>query len=109
SPRGPGRERVRLPRGPPRWGGGKAPGAGGGEGGGGGGGAAAGGGVAVPGLAGPRGATSEKPVGLVYLGVARRDGACRVERRMFPGDRSEIRQAALVEALQMLKDEARTA
>src|SRR5205814_9631037 len=62
--------------------------------------------VSVTGIAGPRGATPEKPVGLVYLGVARRDGACRVERRMFPGDRGAIRQAALIGALQMLQDEA---
>ena len=65
--------------------------------------------VSVTGIAGPRGATAQKPVGLVYLGVARRDGACRVERRIFPGDRAAIRQAALVEALQMLRDEARAA
>lgn len=63
--------------------------------------------VSITGIAGPGGGTTQKPVGLVYLGVARRDGACRVERRVFPGDRSQIRQAALVEALQMLEDEAR--
>jgi nicotinamide-nucleotide amidase len=65
--------------------------------------------VSVIGIAGPGGGTPQKPVGLVYLGVARRDGACRVERRVFPGNRGEIRQAALVEALQMLQDEARAA
>ncbi|MBV9587376.1 MAG: CinA family protein [Alphaproteobacteria bacterium] len=63
--------------------------------------------LSVTGVAGPRGATQQKPIGLVYLGVARRDGACRVERRIFPGDRAEIRQAAVVEALQMLRDETR--
>ena len=62
--------------------------------------------VSITGIVGPGGGTPQKPVGLVYLGVARRDGACRVERRIFPGDRTEIRQAALVEALQMLQDEA---
>ena len=66
-------------------------------------------GVSVTGIAGPRGATPQKPVGLVYFGVARRDGACRVERRMFPGDRGAIRQAALIGALQMLQDEAQAA
>lgn len=65
--------------------------------------------VSVIGIAGPGGGTPKKPVGLVYLGVARRDGACRVERRVFPGDRSGIRQAALIEALQMLRDEAQAA
>ena len=65
--------------------------------------------VSVTGIAGPGGGSPQKPVGLVYIGVARRDGACRVEHRVFPGDRSEIRQAALIEALQMLEDEARAA
>ncbi|MBV9968258.1 MAG: CinA family protein [Alphaproteobacteria bacterium] len=63
--------------------------------------------LSVTGVAGPRGATQQKPIGLVYLGVARRDGACRVERRTFPGDRAEIRRAAVVVALQILNDEAR--
>src|SRR4029077_14361208 len=63
--------------------------------------------VSITGIAGPGGGSPQKPVGLVYLGVARRYGACRVVRRVFPGVRSEIREAALVEALQMLKDEAR--
>ena len=62
--------------------------------------------VSVIGVAGPGGGTPQKPVGLVYLGVARRDGACRVERRLFPGNRTEIRQSALVEALEMLKADA---
>jgi nicotinamide-nucleotide amidase len=65
--------------------------------------------VSITGIAGPGGGSPQKPVGLVYLGVARRDGACRVVRRVFPGVRSEIREAALVEALQMLQDEARAA
>ena len=63
--------------------------------------------VSVTGIAGPGGATAQKPVGLVYLGIARRDGAARVERRVFPGNRAEIRQAAMVEALKLLSVEAR--
>jgi nicotinamide mononucleotide (NMN) deamidase PncC len=46
-------------------------------------------------------------VGLVLFGLARRDGECRTERRVFPGDRSQVRQAALEVALQLLDDEAR--
>jgi nicotinamide-nucleotide amidase len=65
--------------------------------------------VSITGIAGPGGGSPQKPVGLVYLGVARRDGACRVERRVFPGNRGEIRQAVLIEALQMLEAEARAA
>ena len=62
--------------------------------------------VSVTGIAGPGGGTPQKPVGLVYLGVARKDAATRVERRMFPGDRAAVRQAALVEALALLQAEA---
>ena len=62
--------------------------------------------VAITGVAGPGGGTPQKPVGLVYLGLARKDGAARIERRIFPGDRAEIRQAALVLALELLHDEA---
>jgi nicotinamide-nucleotide amidase len=62
--------------------------------------------VSITGIAGPGGGTSQKPVGLVYLGVATKEGAARVERRIFPGDRTEIRNAALVLALELLRDEA---
>jgi nicotinamide-nucleotide amidase len=64
--------------------------------------------VSITGIAGPGGGTPQKPVGLVYLGVARRDGACRVECRVFPGDRTAIRDAALVLALEMLQSEAQS-
>ena len=63
--------------------------------------------LSVTGVAGPGGGTPQKPVGLVYLGVARKDGGARVERRIFPGDRAQVRQAALLLALEMLADEAR--
>jgi nicotinamide-nucleotide amidase len=62
--------------------------------------------VSITGIAGPAGGTPQKPVGLVYLGVARRDGEARVERRVFPGDRAAVREAALIEALQLLRTEA---
>ena len=62
--------------------------------------------VSIIGVAGPGGGTSQKPVGLVYIGVATEDGSARVERRIFPGDRALIRDAALVLALELLEDEA---
>ena len=65
--------------------------------------------VSITGIAGPGGGTAQKPVGLVYLGVARKDGGARVERRIFLGDRAAVRQAALVLALELLQDEARSA
>jgi nicotinamide-nucleotide amidase len=63
--------------------------------------------ASITGVVGPGGGTPQKPVGLVYLAVARRDGRARVERRVFPGGRAEVRDAALVLALELLRDEAR--
>ena len=65
--------------------------------------------VSITGVAGPGGGTAQKPVGLVYLGIARKDGGARVERRIFPGDRTAVREAALVLALELLREEARAA
>jgi len=62
--------------------------------------------VSVTGIAGPGGSTPEKPLGLVYLGVARKGGAARVERRIFSGDRAAVRHAALGLALELLLAEA---
>ena len=62
--------------------------------------------ISVTGIAGPGGATPTKPVGLVLFGLARRDGSCRIERRVFAGDRAAVRQAALRVALQLLEAEA---
>ena len=63
--------------------------------------------IAVTCIAGPGGATPTKPVGLVLFGLARRDGTCRTERHIFPGDRSAIRQRAVQKALELLDAEAR--
>jgi nicotinamide-nucleotide amidase len=63
--------------------------------------------VSVAGIAGPGGATPTKPAGLVLFGLARRDGTCRTERRVFPGDRTAVRQDALEVALRLLEAEAR--
>jgi nicotinamide-nucleotide amidase len=64
--------------------------------------------ISVIGIAGPGGATPAKPVGLVFFGLARREGSCRTERHVFPGDRSAVRQAALVAALRLLFAEAKS-
>jgi nicotinamide-nucleotide amidase len=55
-------------------------------------------GVGITGLAGPGGGTEEKPVGLVYVGIA---SAERVEAReyRFLGSRADIRQRAAIVAL----------
>jgi len=58
--------------------------------------------VSVTGIAGPGGATAEKPVGLVYLGLCRRGCEATNERHVFTGDRHAVRQAALLAALTLL-------
>ena len=62
--------------------------------------------VSATGIAGPGGATAEKPVGLVYLGIARRGRDAKSERFVFAGDRTAVRQATVVEALRLLDEAA---
>jgi nicotinamide-nucleotide amidase len=64
--------------------------------------------VSVTGIAGPGGGSPAKPVGLVYIGVARRDSPCRTERHVFAGDRTGVRAAALHRALDLLAAAARS-
>jgi PncC family amidohydrolase len=61
--------------------------------------------VSVTGIAGPDGGTPEKPVGLVWFGVASGRGA-RSERRVFAGDREAVRRQAADHALELLLGEA---
>lgn len=58
--------------------------------------------VAVTGIAGPGGGTPAKPVGLVWFGLATRNGASVTESRVFPGDRAAIRHATVDHALGLL-------
>jgi nicotinamide-nucleotide amidase len=58
--------------------------------------------VSVTGVAGPGGGSPEKPVGLVWLGAARRDGPVRSERHLFFGDRAAVRAASVKAALALL-------
>lgn len=64
-------------------------------------------GLAITGVAGPGGGTEEKPVGLVWY-AASVEGHVVAERRMFPGDRIDIReragQAALALLYRLLRD-----
>jgi nicotinamide-nucleotide amidase len=60
--------------------------------------------VSATGIAGPGGATAEKPLGLVFLGSARRGEAVRVERHVFAGDRAAVRLATLRAALRLLNE-----
>ena len=58
--------------------------------------------VAVTGIAGPGGGTADKPVGLVFIGAAKRSNPTIVERHVFAGDRAEIRRATVQRALELL-------
>lgn len=59
--------------------------------------------VAVTGIAGPGGGSPEKPVGLVHLAAARRNGPIVHERRVFQDDgRSAIRLATVEVAFNLL-------
>jgi nicotinamide-nucleotide amidase len=58
--------------------------------------------LAVTGIAGPGGGTPEKPVGTVWL-AARLGTEMRALKRMFPGDRGEIRARAAQAALDLLR------
>ncbi len=58
--------------------------------------------VSVTGVAGPGGGSAEKPVGLVWFGLARRGQAVHTERHIFPGDRAGVREATVARALMLL-------
>jgi nicotinamide-nucleotide amidase len=64
-------------------------------------------GVGVTGVAGPGGGTEEKPVGLVWLSVARPGGAEHDERLTrsinLPGSRADIRDRATTIAMHLLR------
>ncbi len=57
--------------------------------------------LGVTGIAGPGGGTKEKPVGLVYIGLAG-DAISEVARHEFGGTRQAIKQASANAALAML-------
>lgn len=65
--------------------------------------------VSATGIAGPDGGSEEKPVGLVYVAAALRDGPARVERNLWAHDRDGNKRASVLAALELairLVDEA---
>ena len=58
-------------------------------------------GVGITGIAGPGGATPDKPVGLVYVAVSDPDTTV-VKRQLFAGDRQTIKYRATQYALWLL-------
>ena len=67
--------------------------------------------VSLTGVAGPGGGTAEKPVGLVWFGLASGGSRSRAtvitEKKVFPGDREAVRTAAIEHALNLLLDAVR--
>ena len=58
--------------------------------------------ISITGVAGPDGGSEEKPVGLVYIGIAGSEGTVVVNRR-FLGDRQRIRVFTVQMALDLLR------
>jgi nicotinamide-nucleotide amidase len=61
--------------------------------------------VAITGVAGPDGGTKEKPVGLVWFGIAARVGRkvdVGTARKRFDGDREAVRRQSVEQALRMV-------
>lgn len=58
-------------------------------------------GISVTGIAGPKGGSENKPVGLVYIAVST-EKKTEARRFKFDGDRTEIRRQSVVKALSWL-------
>lgn len=58
--------------------------------------------VAISGIAGPGGGTSDKPVGTVWLAWARQGGESLARRFQFGGDRAQVRAQSVRAALEGL-------
>ncbi|MGZ8216197.1 nicotinamide-nucleotide amidohydrolase family protein [Methylomagnum sp.] len=63
--------------------------------------------VAVSGIAGPSGGTSDKPVGTVWLAWQRQGSECRTRMECFNGDRPAVRRQAVAVALRGVVDACR--
>lgn len=59
--------------------------------------------IAVTGVAGPGGGSVEKPVGLVWFGLAQRGQELHSEKLVFPGDRSSVRAATVAHAFGLIR------
>ena len=61
-------------------------------------------GLAVTGIAGPSGGTPAKPVGLVYLALAGRDGRAVSSERIWTGDREANKAESAQAALRLIEE-----
>lgn len=57
--------------------------------------------VSITGIAGPKGGTKAKPVGLVYI-ASYYDGSTICEEHRFAGDRQAIREQTVLQALKLM-------
>lgn len=60
--------------------------------------------VSITGIAGPGGGTQEKPVGLVYVGIARKDQKNDVHKLMLKGNRQEVRSQVIDNVIRLIID-----
>ena len=58
--------------------------------------------LAITGIAGPTGGSAEKPVGTVHVAVAAKGRPTLHRRLVLPGDRDQVREAAVIAALDLL-------
>lgn len=58
--------------------------------------------LCTTGIAGPSGASSEKPIGLVYISLGQKGHAPLVQKHLFSGDRDSIRLQAVNKSLSWL-------
>ncbi|MBI4062887.1 MAG: CinA family nicotinamide mononucleotide deamidase-related protein [Elusimicrobia bacterium] len=59
--------------------------------------------ISVTGICGPLGGTPEKPLGLAYFGLARKNGQVKTEKRIFSGDRLRMKEKMAYFALDFLR------
>ncbi|KAF1006822.1 MAG: Nicotinamide-nucleotide amidohydrolase PncC [Luteibacter sp.] len=65
--------------------------------------------VAVTGIAGPSGGTTDKPVGTVWIGWKRRGGYAHATLHHFAGDREAVRRQTVAAALAGMVEELKKA
>lgn len=58
--------------------------------------------ISITGIAGPGGGSADKPVGLVYFGMQKRNEPAQSVMQVFDGDRAAIRNNALFFALDLI-------
>jgi len=59
--------------------------------------------LSVTGIAGPDGGTAEKPVGLVYYGIATAAGVETLERKFLGLDHNLVRERAAMQGLDLIR------